>query len=217
MDLSQAIDFLRNYRQKHLDLSILFMEADNGNVFPLDLLMISTLNRSMCLLKGFIELIESKNFISAAPLVRLQLDNGLRLFAGTLVNDPHEFSIQIMMGTPVKKQKDISNNLMNDTYLVNKISKIYPWINEVYKSTSGYIHLSEKHFWNAIKADEKKENTLNMKITDVDAFVTEKDYIEAVLTFRNATDVIFAHVSGWIKCKEDPKKAAELHHNESIK
>jgi adenylate kinase family enzyme len=105
---------------------------------------------------------------------------------------------------------------MSDTYLVGKISEKYPWIDEVYRQTSGYIHLSEKHFWNAMKITNKEDATLKMKITDADAFVTEEDYIESVTSFRKSTDVIFDHVSGWVICKEDPKKAFELQQNELI-
>lgn len=209
MSLIHELDLLKNYRKLHIDLSVNMMKVNNGDIFPLDLLLWSTSNRSMCLLKGFIELIESKNYICAVPLIRLQLDNGLRLFAGTLVKDPHEFSIRIMKGIPVNKQKDISNNLMTDKYLVQEISKKYPWISELYNHLSGYIHLSEKHYWNAIQVNKEKDGSFIMKISDVDSFVTEQDYIGAVLRFRKATDVIFDHISGWINCKENPIKPIE--------
>jgi len=203
MTLSHELSILKDYRGKHLQLGSEVMEADNGNIFLLDLLIISTLNRSMCLLKGFVELIETKNFISASPLVRLQLDNGLRLFAGTIVNDPHDFSKKIMEGIAVKDQKDINGKSMTDFYLVDKLSNFYPWIKEVYNQTSGYVHLSEKHFWNAISVTNET-GKIKMKITDVDAFVTDKDYKEAVISFRKATDIVFDHVKGWVYSKSNP-------------
>jgi len=196
---------LKKYRKKHLVFGTEVIKADNGNIFPLDLLINSTLNRSMCLLKGFVELIESENFISASPLIRLQLDNGLRLFAGTIVNDPLDFPIRIMKGIAVKDQKDINGKYMKDYYLVDKLSRIYPWIKEVYHQTSGYIHLSEKHFWNAMSVNSETGN-FEMKITDVDAFVTDKDYKEAVISFRKATDIVFDFVKAWVTLKNNPGK-----------
>jgi hypothetical protein len=61
-------------------------------LYPLDFLALAVLNRSLCLLSGFATLLDSKNLISAAPLTRLQLDNCLRFFASTLVENPHEFA-----------------------------------------------------------------------------------------------------------------------------
>ena len=81
----------------------------------------------------------------------------------------------------------------------------YPWIKEVYEQTSGYVHLSEKHFCNAMSVSNET-GILNMKITDIDAFVTENDYKEAVISFRKATDLVFDHVKGWVYTKNNPGK-----------
>ncbi len=154
-------------------------------------------------------MLRSRNFIAAAPLIRLQLDNLLRLSAGTLVHDPHKFAMDILEGTPVKKQKDISNNFMTDSYLLEILSKKYSWIKDVYNGTSGYIHLSEKHIINSMCAGDKK-GALNFKITDSDAFVTEDDYLLAVDSFRKSTEALFEYALGWAKTKENPKVAAEM-------
>ena len=94
---------------------------------------------------------------------------------------------------------------MTDSYLVDKLAKSYPWIKEVYTQTSGYVHLSEKHFWNAMSVTNET-GKFKMKITDVDAFVTENDYKEAVISLRKATDLVFDHVKGWIYSKNNPRK-----------
>lgn len=145
MTIKDALDQLSKYREKHFQLGDLVVAADNGAFYPLDILVIATLNRSLCLLKGFVELMRSSNFIAAAPLVRLQLDNSLRLSAATLVKDPHKFAMSVMEGFPIKKQKDMTGNLMQDSYLVKRLSERYSWVQDVYIHSSGYIHLSEKH------------------------------------------------------------------------
>jgi len=200
MTLDDVLEQLKDYRQMHFEFGERMMTADDGNVFPLDILAVTTLNRSLCLLKGFTELIHSQNFIAAAPLIRLQLDNGLRFSAATLVNDPHEFAMNVLKGIPVKDQKDTSNQKMRDFYLVQKLSQRYSWIEDLYKNTSGYVHLSEKHIWNAIQSGNK-EHTMYFKITEVDAFVTEEVYIDAVRDFQRSTDVLFEYIYGWINVK----------------
>ncbi len=51
MILIHELDLLKNYRKLHIDLSVNMMKVNNGDIFPLDLLVWSTSNRSMCLLK----------------------------------------------------------------------------------------------------------------------------------------------------------------------
>jgi hypothetical protein len=209
MQIIDAIDKLKKYRKKHFELGEQFLTAENGNLYPLDLLMIATLNRSVCLLKGFIEAIESRNFIVAASLIRLQLDNCLRLSAGSRVENADTFAMKILEGIPIKKQKDIFNNPMTDSYLLSKLPKEYAWLNDVYKDASGYIHLSEKHIFNALHSGESI-GEIKLKITDVDAFVTENDYLETILLFQKITDVLFVYVDGWVFSKRYPEKAKEM-------
>lgn len=208
MIIKNALDQLGKYREKHFEMGKRVILANGGKIYPLDILVIMTLNRSLCLLKGFIELMRSHNFVAAAPLIRLQLDNCLRLSAAALVSDPHTFAVNILEGVPVKKQKDISNKLMNDSYLVQKLSERYSWVKDVYANTSGYIHLSDMHFWNAMQPDDR-EYILNLKITDVDAFVPENIYLSAICDFQRSTDALFDYVYGWSYTKDNPKKVAE--------
>jgi len=203
----EALARLSSYREKHFDLAKYVIEAYGGALYPLDLLIVASLNRSLCLLKGFIALIEARNFLAAAPLVRLQIDNCLRVSAGTLVDDPHEFALKVFEGVPVKQIKDRRGRKMTDNYLVKELSRAYPWVEKVYMETSGYIHLSEKHFYNAIQAEE--HHHLNMKITDEDAYIPDGVYIEAIEAFKAATDLLFEYIYGWGFTKDNPEDAAK--------
>lgn len=208
MTINSALEQLGKYREKHFEMGDRVISADNGNLYPLDILVVATLNRSLCLLKGFIELIKSQNFVAAAPLIRLQLDNSLRLSAATLVSDPHKFAMNVLEGVPVKRQKSMENQNMTDTYLVGKLAERYSWVKDVYENTSGYVHLSEKHIFNAMEPGEK-EFTLNLKITDVDAFITDEIYLGAILDFQRSTDILFDYVYGWAYTKDNPEKVAQ--------
>ncbi len=208
MTINIALDQLGTYREKHFEMGDRVILADSGKLYAIDIFVIATLNRSLCLLTGFIDLIRVHNFIAAAPLIRLQLDNSLRLSAATLVNDPHEFAMNVLSGVSVNKQKDIANQKMTDFYLVEKLSERYSWVKDVYANTSGYIHLSEKHFLNAMEPG-KEDYDLKLKITDKDAFLNENIYLDAISGFQRSTDILFDYVEGWIFTKDNPEKAAK--------
>jgi hypothetical protein len=208
ISIDRALEQLKQYREKHFELGKAVIRADGGAFYKADILVISTLNRSVCLLKGFVALIEEKNFVAAAPLIRVQLDNCLRLSAGTLVKDTHKFAMNILEGIPVRKQRDRSKKLMTDQYLVNKLAQQYTWIKKVYDNTSGYIHFSEKHIVNAMKMPGE-DGKFTMKVTDKDEFVPDEIYIEAIEAFKAITDIFFEYVSGWAYTKDNPIKAAK--------
>jgi hypothetical protein len=87
MTVSEAVQRLRASKKNHLEVASEMMKAES-NFFTLDFLAIATLNRSLCLVAGFCTLIESKNMVVAAPLLRLQLDNCLRFSAAWIVDNP---------------------------------------------------------------------------------------------------------------------------------
>jgi len=57
---------------------------------------------------------------------------------------------------------------MTDRFLVDEFSKEYKWIKSVYKNTSGYIHLSDKHMLINITELDSKQRTTTSKISDED-------------------------------------------------
>jgi len=205
--IANKVEKLRLFRQEHIEMGKLFLSAHGGDLYSFDLLAVATLNRSMCLLRGFCDLMLSENFVSAAPLVRLQLDNGLRFFAGWLVLDPHEFALQILKGKQVKDICDAQGNKMTDRFLVEQFSqKEDARYLTLYRQTSGYVHLSNKHMFNAI-GSEGKDGKILLKITDQDAFVPNRLYEEAINSFAAITQTILKYMYSWAYTKENPKVA----------
>lgn len=56
----------------------------------------------------------------------------------------------ILNGTPIKSLKDAKGNKMLDGYLKDEVAKIDPIFSEVYNNASGYVHLSEKAFYQTV-------------------------------------------------------------------
>jgi len=174
-------------------------------LYPLDFLAFAVLNRSLCLTAGFVTLVGANNLTAAAPLVRLQLDNALRFFASTLVDKPHEFAIKVLGGIRIDKIKGRSGQHLRDAYLVEVLSAHHPWITLVYKETSGFIHLSEKHIFNSLKLTDMEERRFVMKISDRDEFAPESAFLEAVDAFTKATKLALELASAWAVQRNKPK------------
>jgi hypothetical protein len=177
-----------------------------GDLFTLDFLAVAILNRSLCLVAGFCTLIESKNIVAAAPLLRLQLDNCLRFSAAWLVDKPHEFGSEALGGTPIRKLRDRYGNRMTDGYLLEKLAVQYPWIKSVYEHSSGYIHLSEKHIFNTLRITSESERMINMKISDRDEVVPDRFYFEIIEAFFEATKLVLAMEAAWGLMKKQTSK-----------
>lgn len=199
--IQEAVERLRALEKKHTDLGIEMTKAAGGNLYSLDLLAIAALNRSVCILTAFCDLIEKRNFVAAAPLLRLQLDSLSRLQGAWLAENPHRFAEQVLAGTPIKKLKDKFGNEMTDYYLVEKISSHNPSFREVYRQTSGFIHLSEKHIFSSI-GNATEDYTISMKVGSSDSFVKEETYVEACLAFFEITQTLFRYIHGWTLTKD---------------
>lgn len=122
---------LEKLQDLHIKTGRKMLEADNGNIFHFDLFASGIFHRSLMLISGFIKLIPD-NFISAAPLVRLQLDNFLRTSAVHRAGMPiYEFAIAVMGGKEIKDFQDKdSKKKLNDSNLASLAEERYPGIKE---------------------------------------------------------------------------------------
>ncbi|MCG9900818.1 MAG: hypothetical protein MH132_12505 [Hydrotalea sp.] len=203
------LDHLESFEEAFKDLSKQMTEPGQ-DLFPLDMLAIGVINRSLSLLTGFATLIRDNNYIAAAHLTRPHLDNFLRFYASWLVDKPHDFAMDVMNGVRIDKLKDRDGKLLRDSHLVEVASKEYPWIQNVYKETSGFIHLSKKHIFTSTAIKEKKERTVEIRIGKKDKYITEESKVEAIECMIEITNCIIKLLEGWIWTKRNPDKLDEL-------
>lgn len=202
-NLESLLDKIENQRDRYLSLGKAMLEADGRKLFSLDFLAVAALNRSLSNSSAFTQLIRAQNYLVAASLVRLQLDTFLRFFASYLVSNPHEFAASVLAGTEVRKLKDRSGALMTDRHLVESVASEFPWAPGVYKSTSGFIHLSDWHIYSTIQSAED-DGRLTMLIgLDPDRFPSEL-WLELAEGFIAATDALFRYLEGWAFTKANP-------------
>lgn len=205
MKLDEKLQMLEEKKEQHLKVAITMMKTDDAAIYPMDFIAMSVIKRSMSLIGGFITMIRNENFICAAPLVRLQLDNALRFYATTLVKDPNAVAIAFIKGTPIKEYRDHkTNKKLYDWFLVDSLSKYYPWIKSVYEHTSGYIHLSEKHFFNVSGIKNVEERTIEFVSGEKDHFISEEERIEATEAMTHITELVLTLLQSWTNTKENP-------------
>ena len=206
MTVPEAIENLQKAKDNHLEIGRAILQAYGGAFYGLDFLAVASLNRSLCLLRAFSQLIEDRNMIAAAPLLRMQLDNALRFSAAWMVKEPHEFAIKVLQGVPIKKMKGTDGNFLTDRHLVQAMSAEYPWVENVYKNCSGYIHLSEKHIFNSMTLGEE-DRTVTLKISDRDDWLPDSTYLEAIAAFAESTKILLKFAHGWAFTKANPEVA----------
>jgi hypothetical protein len=163
-----------------------------------DVLFFAVYKRSLSLIAGFTQLIEARNFICAAPLVRLQVDNLIRLRAGFVVEDINEFVFGMLQGKKISQMQDKNGQKMTDYNLQKLLSEEYPWLQDIYKQTSGYIHLSEQHYLNIVqKESEDKKQITEFYVGPKDKVVTLDTYLNTVETMIVVTVELMRFGDKW--------------------
>jgi len=97
-----------------------------------------------------------------------------------------------------------TNQGRRDAHLVSSLPAKFSWIAKVYEKTSGYIHLSEQHIFQALESLDGEERTLCIKVSATDKELSEKVYCEVIEAFCAATEMFLYYVEGWIFTKDNP-------------
>ena len=177
-------------------------------LYTYDLFCMAILNRSVNILRGYTLLVRDKNFIAAAPLVRVHLDSLLRLYASTLVSyNIDDFALKILAGKQISNLKDRDGNKMRDGYLAKKISEVknLDWVLDVYKAGSGHIHFSNFATSSSTILDSEKERTILGTIGKHDEFVADEEKLGATIRMHQISINIVALISLWTKQKKGYK------------
>ncbi|MDE2933844.1 MAG: hypothetical protein OXS47_08245 [Chloroflexota bacterium] len=201
--VEDKVEFVRGLRKTHLTTLQTNLEANAGQISAPDMLIWGALNRSMAIIDGLGLLARDGNFLCAAVLLRLQLDNLFRLYALNIVPDVNKFAIDVMEGTQIRDMKDREGKRMTDRHLVRKISKFDERFESVYDTTSGYVHLSDKHIFAPV-VTKGDDGTFTVKLDGKASFDTDDErWHELVGAFIWITRNILGFVDSWNE-KEQP-------------
>jgi hypothetical protein len=199
--LSKHQRVVEEQKTSHIEIGHRLMSAGGGPLHIVDLVMMGVIKRSLDLVGGAIVLVEQWNFTAAAPILRLQLDNILKLVYLGHAPDAGLVAKEILSGKRFDKLKDRDNQRLTDARLREYAKPIYPWIDSVYEQTSKMIHFSDKHCFMIAKAVNDETRTVEFAIEEglPDWPEVELDEFLHALTF--STDALLKVIEGWIQAK----------------
>ena len=122
-----------------------------------DLFFCASVDRCIRLIDGLIPLLRDRNLTCVGVLLRIQMDNCMRTYAAFIAQDRNAVIRCILDGTPIKSLKDAKSNKMLDGYLKDEMAKIDPIFSKVYNNASGYVHSSEKAFYQTVDSCDNYE------------------------------------------------------------
>jgi hypothetical protein len=205
--IANRVAHLRSSHGEHLRLLQEILAADRGNLFGIDFVVVAVIQRSLSLIDGFTAMVERRNPLCAAPLLRLQLDSVMRLYACSLVDDPHLIALRLLEGQPLRKVKSKDGHSLTDKYLHEEVSKLYPWASRVYNATSAFVHLSMPHMLSPVTSFDDQSRTMKMKIGGMPGREwKETEMMESIEVFMEATTSLLHLCYSWLATK---RKVAE--------
>ena len=193
LSLSELNEALKNQAKE-----IYINETSQGKLYKSSHYIFSIINRAIALNRGYKLLVDNKNYITAIPLLRLQVDNCLRLFALSLVSDRKHFYEEVLKGTHIRNLTDAEGKKMNDDYLVTKIDALYPKFKELYKNTSGFVHFSNEHLFINNEVAENSNDTFNLRtsIGDIDELEIHEE-VDYAFNMFYAGQNLFRLINGY--------------------
>lgn len=173
-----------------------------------DIFFISFLNRGLQLLHGFTLLVRNELFLAAAPLLRLQIDNCARLYAGSLVESVDDLTKQLLDGARLDRLTARTGDRLTDKYLVSELAKVSgaDWLHGVYDRSSGYVHFSGSHLYAAATADSESRH-LTLKISRKETTAPPALWLELIAAFTAATQLLLDLEQQWVWQKNSTRLA----------
>ncbi len=206
-DLAQIFDNLTKIEKLFLREAKMFLGT--GHIYSIDLYLSAIINRAISFMRGFKLLATENNYISSIPIIRMQIDNCLRLYAGTQVKNHNDFFIDYLKGTHIRNMKDANGNKMTDSYLIRHLDKIFPGIHNLYNNSSGYVHLSNEHSFLQTEIAKDNERRIGTRIGYYD-FYTIDEKVDFAFNMFKASQFLLELVTSWrvekIESHSNPKE-----------
>lgn len=187
-----------------------------------DILLIGVLNRTINLNRAFINLVKESNFIAAAPLIRINLDSFLRLYAAHVVDmEFNLFAKSVLGGEHIRRMKAYDTKLkLTDAYLCERLSHIEGknWVTKVYEAGNSFVHFGDTIVKSSQLTDDETM-TITQTIGLHDRFIPDSEILGGVVWMNEITDSIVEQAQIWIynKCKKVGLDLEKLNDPEFVK
>ena len=153
------------------------------------------IDRAMNINRGFITLTKDNNYACAIPLMRMMIDNCLRLWGITIVDDAHVYIKKWSNGEKISNLKDYRGKKLTDSYLSEEFDNYYQGIDKTYKDACGFVHFSEQSLYMTAKKGDG-ERTVLLEVNGYDSLSEEvkQNINKWMLYFNNILIDIIRHI-----------------------
>jgi hypothetical protein len=152
LTLSEGVEILSAMEDEHRRLYNRAVVRVHDPIHPIDHVIATVVKRSIANTKAFLLLMDSGNEFAAMPLIRMQLDSVLRISAFRLVDEPYALAKHMIEGEVFHKYKNPTRKVdLHDGALRTPLEAKHEYINDLYETTSGYVHLSRHHLIRVVK------------------------------------------------------------------
>lgn len=203
--LSPKIEELRRFREygKTIAAGII-----GQSLLKEDFFFCASTDRCMNLIDGFIHMLQNRNLTCAGALLRLQMDNCMRTYAAFIAEDKDAVIDCIISGEKINRQKSKDGKSLSDANLKFALSRLDEKFSDVYGQASGFIHLSEKAFYQTIVKCE--DNTIEFQVGGELPEKRNLVLIECVDAFIHFTKLHYKMLSAVAESKERFDKEYEV-------
>lgn len=177
---------LEELNQFLLTVTEVIIKSGNNFAYDFDLYILAIINRAISLNKAFVLLLDNDNSFTAISILRLQLDNVLRLNAIKVANNKEAFLNHFFEGKPINQYNE-NKKYFSDKYLATELNKENSGALELYEFLCGFVHFSDKHF-EAIKTKSlNKESMFRIVVGNSDVLTEEEKsvYYERITSISN--------------------------------
>lgn len=164
----QNIDESKDY---YINLAVEYVKLYDIS-FDYFLFVNCIIDRAMNVNRGFITLTKDDNYACAIPLMRMMIDNCLRLWGISLVDDTHKYIMTWGKGEKIRSLKDKNGNKLTDKYLSENFGLLYRGVAKTYNDASSFVHLSEQSLYMTAKMGNG-ERRVNLRVDGYDTFSDE--------------------------------------------
>ncbi|MBZ9786420.1 hypothetical protein LB456_03030 [Psychroflexus sp. CAK57W] len=184
----------------------LFKITNKTEIF--DLFLIALLNRTVNLNRGFVNLMRDNNYIAAAPIIRINLDSLLRIYAsGISEYDRNNFALKVISGEQIRKMKIRGTKTpMQDIHLVNSITKVdgMAWVKDIYDSGNSFVHFSDNVIFSSQRIVNEEKRTIEFTIGMNDSFIEDEIKLNTTIWLNKIIDsiVLQAQIYIYEKCQK---------------
>lgn len=195
---------IQTLRKEAIDMA----KAIIGNTLLFeDLFFMASADRCIRLIDGMIPMLTARNLTCTGVLLRMQMDNCMRTYAAFIADNKNEVIQCIIDGSPIKNLKDQNGKKMLDGYLKDEITKIDSQFGPVYEQASGYVHLSEKAFYQTV--DSIDDSSIGFIIGEPLPEKRNKELLECADAYIHFVQLQFK----LLKAVADSKQRYDASHN----